>query len=277
MVMAGQIELPLWAWQRPALREALRRRDVGALLRTAQAHGYSQSRLAAATGLSQPRINEIVKGHRTVTALEVFERVAEGLAMPPDARHLLGLATGREAHTGGAAFDLDTFPEVVRVYDAQAAAAAEIQAQAQRSAEVDVLAVRGLGLLALNSSLLRSPVLRATARLRVLLLDPGSPALARRAAEIGETSESLAEGIVLAEARLREMAATVPVEVYRYRALPTWRIIRCDEVLYLSAFTAGWEGHESPVYKVVQTANGPLYQGMRRMLDAMFDDSARTV
>ena len=274
----GRLQLPEWAWQRAELREALRRRDMTMLLRTAQDHGHSQTQLAAATGLAQGRVSDLVRGIRKVTALEVFERIADGLSMPAHARHLLGLAISSEARTGGAAFDLGTFPEVVRVYDAQAAAAQEIRDHAARSAEVDVLAVRGLGLLALNDSLLRpSLMLASPPTLRVLLLDPASLAVARRAAEIGESAASLAEGIVLAEARLRELAQTMPVEVYRYRALPTWRVIRCDDVLYLSAFTAGWEGHASPVYKVVATSSGPLYHGMRRMLDAMIEDSPRTV
>ncbi|MER6573977.1 hypothetical protein ABT288_49610 [Streptomyces sp. NPDC001093] len=45
---------------------------------------------------------------------------------------------------------------MVRVYDTQAGAAAEIGHEAAAAREIDILAVRGLGLLALNDSLLRA-------------------------------------------------------------------------------------------------------------------------
>ncbi|HEU5473847.1 MAG TPA: hypothetical protein VFV67_24645 [Actinophytocola sp.] len=87
------VELPQWAWQRPDMRSALRQRDVGALLRGVQQYtGASQGRIAVAVGMLQGRVSEIVRGMRTVTALESFERIAAGLDMPDDARMLLGLA-----------------------------------------------------------------------------------------------------------------------------------------------------------------------------------------
>ncbi|GCB49628.1 hypothetical protein [Streptomyces sp. NL15-2K] len=113
--------------------------------------------------------------------------------------------------------------------------------------------------------------------MRVLLLDPDSDALARRAAEIGESAESLAGGVRLAEARLRELADSCDIQVYRYRMLPTWRLIRTDSTMFVSAFDAGWEGHESATYKVMATPHGPLFRGFRRMFEAIIDGAQRTV
>lgn len=274
------VELPDWAWQNADVREALRARDVGAIFRGVQQHGISQARIAAATGMTQARVNEIINRRREVVRLDVYERIAEGLAMPDDARHLLGLAAAREARGGGPAFDLAAFPEVVRVYSSQAAAASEIRQQAAAAKELDVLAVRGLGLIGLNDSLLRSSLGRgseAGPRVRILMLDPEAPALAVRAAEIGESTESLASGVRLAEARLRELRSVCDVHVYRYRLLPTWRLLRLDSILFVSAFDAGWEGHESALYKIVETPNGPLYRGFRRMLEAMVREGVRTI
>src|SRR4051794_5484676 len=91
------IELPEWAWQRAEVRQALRDRDVGAVFRYIQQYGgASQARIATATGMTQGRVNEIINGRREVSRLDVYERIADGLAMPDDARHLLGLAAGRE-------------------------------------------------------------------------------------------------------------------------------------------------------------------------------------
>ncbi|WP_391858323.1 helix-turn-helix domain-containing protein [Streptomyces silvisoli] len=241
--------------------------------------GVSQARIASAVDMTQGRVNEVINGRREVSRLDVFERVADGLGMPDDARRLLGLAASREG-SGGRAVDLAAFPEVVRVYMSQASAADEMQHEARTAREVDVLAVRGLGLLALNDSLLRESFTRsgsAPLRLRVLLLHPESTALSLRAAEIGESVESLAHGVRLAEARLRELAQHCELGIWRYRSLPTWRIIRLDSTLFVSAFDAGWEGHESATYKVVQTPYGPLHRGFRRMFDAMVADSERVV
>jgi transcriptional regulator with XRE-family HTH domain len=275
------IELPDWAWQRAEVREALRARNVGAVFCHVQQYGgASQARIATAIGITQARVNEIINGRREVVRLDVFERIADGLHMPDDARHLLGLAAGRERRGGGSAFDLAAFPEVVRVYASQAPATDEIQQQARTAAELDVLAVRGLGLIGLNDSLLRGALTRRTApapRVRVLLLDPDAPTLARRAAEIGESAEALAGGVRLAEARLKELAEVCDVRVYRYRQLPTWRIIRLDATMFVSVFDAGWEGHESAAYKVMETPHGPLYRGFRRMFEAILDGGERTV
>jgi transcriptional regulator with XRE-family HTH domain len=276
------IELPDWAWERAEVRQALRARDMGAVFRYVQQYaGASQSRIAMATGMTQARVNEIINRRREVSRLDVYERIADGLHMPDDARHLLGLAASREKRSGGAAFDLAAFPEVVRVYAAQNSAGEEIQQQAREAQELDVLAVRGLGLIGLNDSLLRACLPREQGgkglRVRMLLLDPDSDALAQRAAEIGESAESLAGGVRLAEARLRELADSSDVQVYRYRMLPTWRLIRTDSTMFVSAFDAGWEGHESATYKVMETPHGPLYRGFRRMFEAIIDGAQRTV
>lgn len=275
------IELPDWAWQRAEVRQALRARDIGAVFRYAQQYaGASQARIASAVDMTQGRVNEVINGRREVSRLDVYERIADGLGMPDDARHLLGLAASREVRSGGQAFDLAAFPEVVRVYASQASAAEEIQRQARAAAELDVLAVRGLGIVGLNDSLLRGSMTReegTAPRVRVLLLHPDSPAVALRAAEIGESAESLAGGVRLAEARLRELVAACDLNAYRYRILPTWRIIRLDTTMYVSAFDAGWEGHESATYKVMETPHGPLYRGFRRMFDALLGDAEQTI
>ncbi|QKW24163.1 helix-turn-helix domain-containing protein [Kitasatospora sp. NA04385] len=253
---------------------------MGALLRWVQHHtGASRGRIAMAIGMTQSRVNEIMNGRREVHRLDVFERIAEGLTMPDSARQVLGLAARQRA--SAVAFDLAAWPEIVRVYSAQDAAAAEIQHAARATGEIDVLAVRGLGLLGLSNSLLRPHLDRdgdAPPRLRVLLLDPDSPAARQRAVEIGESTESLSSGIRTAEARLRELAdAGGGVEVYRYRTLPVWRVIRLGPVLYVGAFDVGREGHESATYKLVRTPGGPLWAGFRRLFDALVEDSTRII
>lgn len=102
---------------------------------------------------------------------------------------------------------------------------------------------------------------------------PDAPTVAQRATEIGESAESLASGVRLAETRLRELAGACDLSVYRYRVLPTWRIIRLDNIMYISVFDAEWEGHESAIYKLMATPHGPLYRRFRRMFDALVGDA----
>jgi hypothetical protein len=81
----------------------------------------------------------------------------------------------------------------------------------------------------------------------------------------------------LAEARLRELALHCDLSAYRYRILPTWRIIRLDTTMYVSAFDASWEGHESATYTLMETPSGPLHRGFRRMFDALIGDAEQTI
>src|SRR5690606_9926769 len=87
------IAVPAWAWERADIHDALTRRDIPAVLRFVQQYGgASQTRIAAATGISQGRISEILNRRKSVTAFEVIERIADGVGMPDAARMRFGLA-----------------------------------------------------------------------------------------------------------------------------------------------------------------------------------------
>lgn len=267
----GPVDMPAHAWRRPDVRLALQQRDAGALLRLVQQHaGVSQARLAGAAGLGQGRLNEVINGHRQISRLDVFERLADGLAMPDDARVLFGLAPAHAATLTGHA-------EIAHVFTGQAEANRELREQAATAAKVDILAVRALGLVALNDSLLRGPLAarESAVQIRVLLLDPDSPAASVRAGEIGESAESFTAGIRLALARLAEFNGHphVRLRVAVYRSLPTWRLLSFDGILYLSAFAASSEGHRSGMYKLTAAADGVLHAGFLRQFDDMWQDA----
>jgi hypothetical protein len=90
--------------------------------------------------------------------------------------------------------------EIAGVFANQAEADHERREPAATAVEIDILAVRTLGLISLNDSLLRGPLTQRTTpvHVRMLLLDPDRGAVAIRAAEIGESPESFAAGIRLA-------------------------------------------------------------------------------
>lgn len=270
------ITLPDAAWRTDAAVEALRSRDASGLLRLAHRHGASQHRIANAVGILQGRVSEILRGQRKVEALEVFERIADGLAMPDHARIALGLAPRQDRSGGQSA---EWFGEIVRVFGNQAAAATDIQATARTAARIDVLAVRALGIIGMKDSLLR-PAFNESSRpiaVRVLLLDPDSNAAAARAGEIGESVEGFTAGIRMSIAQLRELSAVADVQVWLYEALPIWRLFGLDDTLYVSSFTATWEGHESPTYKISTGAGGALYGGFRRTFTDVLAHAQRVV
>ncbi|NKY96149.1 transcriptional regulator [Nocardiopsis dassonvillei subsp. albirubida] len=247
------------------MRTVLRKRDISSLFRIIGAHGISQSRLGSVVGMSQARVSEIVSGSRTVTAMAVYERIAEGLGMPDPARVVFGLAPLHPAgldHLGASGR-----AEVIEVYPSQSAATGEIRTRAAKASSLEVLAVRGLGIVGMNDSLLRNAVRKGKVRLRLLLLDPECPAAAHRAEEIGESTGSFTAGIRLAIARVQELSQGDNVELYLYDRLPVWRVIAIDNLLYLSAFGADWEGHSSAMYKLAPTPYGALHRGVRRHME----------
>jgi hypothetical protein len=261
--------LPDWAWTRPDVRQALSQRDVSGLFRAAQQYcGASQGRIAAATGLLQGRVSEIIKGTRTVTSLELFERIADGLAMPDDARMLLGLAPRRPA--GLDHLSASGRAEILAVYPSQSTALADIQGLAKTAQTIDVLAVRGLGILGLNDSILRASVQLSTSTVRALLLDPDCEAAHRRAAEIDESYDSFAAGIRFSVERLRELnSQTSTVSCWLYSLLPTWRVIGLDSAMFLSAFGENHEGHTSPMYRLTGSPHGALHRGFHRFTEEL--------
>jgi len=87
------IQIPAGIWDHEASREILKNRDVAGLFNLAVKYsGASQVRISTATGISQGRISQIIRGQRQVTDLEVYERIAAGLGLPDHARMLFGLA-----------------------------------------------------------------------------------------------------------------------------------------------------------------------------------------
>jgi transcriptional regulator with XRE-family HTH domain len=75
-------------WERPAMRAALAARDITRVYRLLQKIGFSQQKIAALTGQSQPEVSAIIHG-RKVMAYDVLARIADGLGAP---RAYMGLS-----------------------------------------------------------------------------------------------------------------------------------------------------------------------------------------
>jgi hypothetical protein len=72
------------------MRAALSERDIGAVIRIFRRWtGASQTDVSVLTSVPQPDVSDLERGTRHVSAMELFERFADGLCIP---RPLLGLA-----------------------------------------------------------------------------------------------------------------------------------------------------------------------------------------
>lgn len=166
---------------------------------------------------------------------------------------------------------------VAATYPQQSDVAEEVRALAKQARNIDVLAVRGLGIIGLNDSLLRK-VIPSAIRLRVMLLHLDSMAVARRAAQIGESRESFAAGIRLAITRIGELSSdSRSVQVYTYDQVPVWRIIRVDDALFVTAFTTNHEGHNSPIHRLDPHGPGVLHQAFVQTMEHAFSSAERII
>src|SRR6202012_5491247 len=99
------------------------RRDAGALITILNAGGVTQGQIAARTGIAQSTLSNYKRGVNTAQFAATFERLADGLGMPPRLRQALGLSGDAPVGSrpvGGAAagvpadtFDLQLLAEAI--------------------------------------------------------------------------------------------------------------------------------------------------------------------
>ncbi|MFD4985653.1 helix-turn-helix domain-containing protein [Streptomyces sp. NPDC058374] len=83
-------ELPAGLLTDPAMIDACRRRDFGAVFRLVKARaGIYPSMIARRCDLTPSRVGEVIAGRRQLVHMDVVERIADGLRVPG---HMLGLA-----------------------------------------------------------------------------------------------------------------------------------------------------------------------------------------
>jgi hypothetical protein len=90
------IQIPASFWDRPGVVAALRHRDIGRFFALVQQYtGASQTQIGIACVLPQGKVSAIINGNQQVEKFELFDRIADGLALPDPARINLGLAPRR--------------------------------------------------------------------------------------------------------------------------------------------------------------------------------------
>jgi hypothetical protein len=283
-------------WRGETVQTALANHDVGTLFQIyLQTHTEcTQTQLALLTEHDRSDISNWVRGARSgrVGDIDVLTRIADGLQMPDEARVLAGLAPASvlmssiRAAIPGSRSPADADHEMTfaaapadesnlgRLYRFQDEAANDIRDLATAAHHIDILAVRGLGLLGLNDSLLRAIVTAERPEplsIRVLLIDAACGAASRRAAEIGESPESFAASVRFAEHKLKDLSTEpgIAMQAYRYAGLPVWRIITVDDTTFVSTYDEDWEGHNSPIHRIEALGDGALFKGFRRMFNEL--------
>lgn len=172
--------------------------------------------------------------------------------------------------------------EIEAIYSSQSEAETEIKALMESARSLDVLTVRGLGILGLNDSVLRKNLFDPKSqrcRIRVLLLSPSGREAPLRAQEVGESAEAFIHGINLAIERMRELAALGrhDVEIYLYDRQPCWRIIALDETYFVSVFGATVEGHRATMYRLDARRRSTLTVALARMFDELCLSGTRII
>lgn len=88
------IDIPDHAWTSPVTVAACQARDANTLFRLAHRHGVNNERLSYWTGIDPGEISRRLnnKNNSPVQTLDRWERIADGLGMPDQARVTLGIA-----------------------------------------------------------------------------------------------------------------------------------------------------------------------------------------
>src|SRR2546428_3342567 len=99
---------------RPDFYEACLRRDAGAMITILNTGGVTQGQIAALTGIAQSTLSNYKRGVNTAQFAVSFEKLADGLDMPPRLRQALGPfgdapAGSRPAAAAVAGVPADTF------------------------------------------------------------------------------------------------------------------------------------------------------------------------
>jgi hypothetical protein len=193
------IIVPASLWHHPDTTDALRSRDMRRLFHLLRQYaGASQTRIGIACGLTQGKVSAIMSGSHRVTTLEVFERIADGLGMPRQARLALGLAPSALGPALATAIPSQDGPS--RQLPLPAPNASIVDSPGQSDAEDPVrrrtftrLAGAGLVGAFLSDSADRTGPLRGAERLATALVTPESVPAAAQPADLPTLTNAVAK------------------------------------------------------------------------------------
>lgn len=165
---------------------------------------------------------------------------------------------------------------IVALHPNQAACAELLRHLLESASRVDILNIRGLGLLALTDSVMRSTLARRRTQLsvRILTMSPTSAFVKVRATEVGDEPESLRSGIRLGKRSIDEMRrGGVDITPRSYDRQAVWRLIVIDDRMFVSGFLPSIEGHDFPALELRHTGPKSLYSLFKRYFEELWDAS----
>ena len=170
---------------------------------------------------------------------------------------------------------------ILNVFPDQYSGTTSIQSKANTSTQIDILTIRGLGIFALKDSLFRRKIIERKGQIsiRVLFLNPESKYVDERAKEIGENAVTFRKAIILAQESIQELKNKydITIQAAMYDALPIWRLIFCDQYLYVSSFLPSKEGHLSPMYEMTSEKELTLYNTFKREFEYLWGISKKFI
>lgn len=166
---------------------------------------------------------------------------------------------------------------IVRIYRNQSEAEKEIAKCIAFAQEIDILAVRGLGIASLRDSVIQKG-LRATeneVRVRIAYLDKASIHCKTRASEIGESLEEFTSALQAGYSGLSQLRISekLNVEFKVYDQLPVWRIIRVDDTMFVTGFLNNKNGHDVYLYQIQRRNDFSLFPILKREFDEIWRNS----
>lgn len=173
---------------------------------------------------------------------------------------------------------MSRFPEILAMYKSQSQSNDDMIHLLKTASKLDILTIRGLGIIGLNDSALRNTLHSTGGKrvsIRVFMLSPESKYVKERAKETNESYEAFKNALNLGIERVQELknSTTHNIKIFLYDQKPCWRIIRIDDFFFMSVFDGETEGHRAGVYKIDGTRNGTIGKALKRYFDSMEEQS----
>lgn len=164
---------------------------------------------------------------------------------------------------------------ILAIYGNQQAAEKIIEECLQHAKQIDILTLRGFGLVGLKDAIVRRAVdpYRNARSIRILVLDPKSPYCERRAREIDETPATFRTGIETTIRTVMKLKETYSAwDIRLFDALPVWRLIRADSDLFVSTYPAKSDGHRAPMYHIQSGPEFSLFPAFERYFESLWEN-----
>lgn len=163
---------------------------------------------------------------------------------------------------------------IVNIYQNQSDAEDAIRTKLQTARAIDILTIRGLGILGLKESLLKQMLIDRAGQItiRVLYLNPNSIFVEQRAKEIKENHSTFVHGILLCQKFLSELKYIYKLNIgaNMYDDLPIWRMIILDDTAFVSSYIPSCEGHNSAMYEIKSGQKYSLYCVFKRYFEYLY-------